>query len=109
MTFSLFIIMGILASVGGVILSSRMNTGQPQASVNLEFDGITAAILGGVAMSGGAGTLTGAFVGMLILQGFNTGLTIVSVQSFWQYVARGGLMLIALSFDYVRTQRRSKA
>lgn len=107
-TFSLFIIMSVLSSIGGVILAARMNTGQPQAGVGLEFDGITAAILGGIAMSGGFGTMTGAFVGLLILQGFNTGLTIVSVQSFWQYVARGGLMLMALSFDYFRTQRRGK-
>ncbi len=108
-TFSLFIIMGVLASVGGAILASRMNTGQPQACIGLEFDGITAAILGGVAMSGGVGMLTGSFVGLLILQGFNTGLTFVNVQSFWQYVARGGLMLLALSFDYMRSQKRRKA
>ena len=108
-TYSLFIIMSVLASVGGVILAARMNTGQPQACVGLEFDGITAAILGGVAMSGGVGSLVGSFVGLLILQGFNTGLTIVNVQSFWQYVARGGLMLLALSFDYLRLQRRRKA
>ena len=108
-TFSLFIIMGVLAAVGGAILAARMNTGQPQACIGLEFDGITAAILGGVAMSGGVGMLTGSFVGMLILQGFSTGLTIVNVQSFWQYVAKGGLMLLALSFDYLRSQQRRKA
>ncbi|MDL2214329.1 ABC transporter permease [Clostridia bacterium OttesenSCG-928-O13] len=108
-TYALFINMSVLAAVGGVILAARMNTGQPQACVGLEFDGITAAILGGVAMSGGVGSLGGAFVGLLILQGFNTGLTIANVQSFWQYVARGGLMLLALSFDYLRSQRRRKA
>ncbi len=108
-TFALFIIMGVLAAVGGAILAARMNTGQPQACIGLEFDGITAAILGGVAMSGGVGMLTGSFVGLLILQGFSTGLTIVNVQSFWQYVAKGGLMLLALSFDYLRSQQRRRA
>ena len=108
-TYSLFIIMGVLAALGGAILAARMNTGQPQACQGLEFDGITAAILGGVAMSGGVGSLGGSFVGLLILQGFNTGLTIVNVQSFWQYVARGGLMLLALSFDFLRSQKRRKA
>ncbi|MEG0913952.1 MAG: ABC transporter permease [Oscillospiraceae bacterium] len=105
-TFALFINMSVLASIGGIILAARMNTGQPQACVGLEFDGITAAILGGVAMSGGHGSLLGAFVGLLILQGFNTGLTIVNVQSFWQYVAKGALLLIALSFDYLRSKKR---
>ena len=106
-TYILFIIMSVLASLGGAILASRMNTGQPQACVGLEFDGITAAILGGIAMSGGSGSLLGAFVGLLILQGFNTGLTIINVQSFWQYVAKGALLLIALSFDYFRSKRRA--
>ena len=105
--YALFINMSVLASLGGAILASRMNTGQPQACVGLEFDGITAAILGGVAMSGGKGSLLGAFIGLLILQGFNTGLTIVNVQSFWQYVAKGALLLLALSFDYFRSKRRS--
>ncbi len=106
-TYVLFIIMSVLAALGGTILASRMNTGQPQACIGLEFDGITAAILGGVAMSGGHGSLFGAFIGLLILQGFNTGLTIVNVQSFWQYVAKGALLLIALSFDYLRSKHRS--
>ncbi len=106
-TCALFVIMSVLASVGGAILAARMNTGQPQACSGLEFDGITAAILGGVAMSGGQGSLLGAFFGLLILQGFNTGLTIVNVQSFWQYVAKGGLLLLALSFDYLRSKKRS--
>lgn len=105
-TYVMFIIMGVLAAVGGLILTSRMNTGQPQACAGLEFDGITAAILGGVAMSGGIGTLSGAFLGLLILQGFNTGLTIINVPSFWQYVAKGALLLVALSFDYFRSKKR---
>lgn len=106
-TYVLFVIMSVLASLGGAILAARMNTGQPQACNGLEFDGITAAILGGVAMSGGHGSLLGAFFGLLILQGFNTGLTIVNVQSFWQYVAKGSLLLLALSFDYLRSKKRT--
>ena len=105
-TYALFIIMGVLSSVGGIILAARMNTGQPQACVNLEFDGITAAILGGVAMSGGIGSLAGTFLGLLILQGFNNGLILLNVQSFWQLVAKGALLLIALSFDFLRAKKR---
>lgn len=105
-TYALFIIMGVLSSVGGIILAARMNTGQPQACVGLEFDGITAAILGGVAMSGGFGSLAGTFLGLLILQGFNNGLILLNVQSFWQLVAKGALLLIALSFDFLRAKKR---
>lgn len=107
-TYILFIIMGVLAAVGGMILVARMNTGQPQACSGLEFDGITAAILGGVALSGGIGSISGAFIGLLILQCFNNGLIMLNVQSFWQNVAKGTLLLLALSFDYLRSRRRVK-
>ena len=105
-TYKLYIIMGVLASVGGMVLSARMNTGQPQACVNLEFDAITAAVLGGIAMSGGYGTLSGTCLGLLLLQCFNNGLILINVPSFWQSVAKGVLLLLALSFDYFRSRKR---
>ncbi len=105
-TYKLFIIMGVLAAIGGMVLAARMNSGQPQACLNLEFDGITAAILGGVAMSGGFGAMSGTLIGLFILQGFNSGLIMVNVQSFWQLVARGALLLLALSFDFLRSKKR---
>ena len=105
-TYKLYILMGVLASAGGMVLAARMNTGQPQACVNLEFDAITAAVLGGIAMSGGYGTLSGTFLGLLLLQCFNNGLILINVPSFWQSVAKGVLLLLALSFDYFRSRKR---
>ncbi|GAA0181990.1 ABC transporter permease [Clostridium sediminicola] len=105
----LYMIMGALSAIGGIILASRMTSGQPSAFVGLEFDGITAAVLGGMAFSGGVGTMFGTVLGVLILQGFNNGLLLLNVPSFWQYVARGLLLLAALSFDYFRSKKRAKA
>ena len=102
----LYMINAGLAALGGAILASRMNSGQPSASNGLEFDAITAAILGGIAFTGGIGTLTGTLIGVFILQGFNNGLLLLNVQSFWQYVARGLLLIVALSFDYFRSKNR---
>ena len=107
--YKLFIIMAVLASVGGMILAARMNTGQPQACTGLEFDGITAAILGGVALSGGIGSIFSSFIGLFILQCFNNGLVMLNVQSFWQNVAKGSLLLVALSFDYLRSRKKLKS
>lgn len=102
----LFMITSGFAALGGIILAARMSSGQPSASVGLEFDAVTACVLGGMAMSGGIGTLSGAFIGLLIMQGFNNGLMMLNVQSFWQTVARGVLLIAALTFDYIRNRQR---
>lgn len=103
-----FIIIGVLTAIGGVVFSSRMNSGQPAANVNLEFDAITAVILGGVSFAGGVGDMFGTVLGVILIQAFNTGLIMVNVSTFWQYVARGALLLFALTSDFIRKQRREK-
>lgn len=100
--YKLHILSGILAAIAGSLLAARMNSGQPSACTGLEFDGVTAAVLGGCAFTGGIGTILGTFIGMLILQSFNTGLVMLNVQVFWQNVAQGCLLVVALAFDYYR-------
>lgn len=104
-----FIVMGIFCAIGGSLFAARMNAGQPAANVNLEFDAITAVILGGVSFTGGVGGMFGTVLGVFLIQAFNTGLTMVNVPTFWQYVARGGLLLFALTSDYIRKQNRERA
>lgn len=103
-----FIIIGVLTSLGGIVFAARMNSGQPAANVNLEFDAITAVILGGVSFAGGVGSMGGTILGVILIQAFNTGLIMVNVPTFWQYVARGALLLFALTSDYIRKERREK-
>ncbi|MDR1508577.1 MAG: ABC transporter permease [Synergistaceae bacterium] len=103
-----YVTMGIICAIGGTVFAARMNSGQPAGNVNLEFDAITAVILGGVSFAGGVGTMGGTILGVILIQSFNTGLTMVDVQSFWQYVARGGLLLFALTSDYIRKSNREK-
>lgn len=103
----LFMLTAAFSALGGCIMTARMSSGQPMSCEGLEFDAVTAAVLGGVAMLGGVGTLGGALIGLLIMQGFNNGLMMLNVPSFWQTVSRGLLLIAALSFDYVRN-RKSK-
>ncbi|MDR1379698.1 MAG: ABC transporter permease [Synergistaceae bacterium] len=103
-----YVTMGVICAVGGVVFAARMNSGQPAANVNLEFDAITAVILGGVSFTGGVGNMGGTILGVFLIQSFNTGLTMVNVQSFWQLVAKGGLLLFALTSDYIRKANREK-
>lgn len=95
-----------LAALGGILQAGRMSSGQPTAAEGLEFDAVTAVVLGGVAMSGGVGTLGGAVIGLIIMQSFNNGLMMLNVPSFWQTVSRGLLLIAALSFDFVRNRKR---
>ncbi len=104
---ALYMMTAAFAALGGCIMTARMSSGQPMSCDGLEFDAVTAAVLGGVAMSGGVGSLGGALIGLLIMQGFNNGLMMLNVPSFWQTVSRGLLLIAALSFDYVRN-RKSK-
>lgn len=103
-----FILIGVLTAMGGIVFAARMNAGQPAANVNLEFDAITAVVLGGVSFAGGVGSMGGTVLGVILIQAFNTGLIMVNVPSFWQLVARGFLLLFALTFDYIRKEKRDK-
>jgi len=104
----LYMITSGFAALGGIIQAGRMSSGQPMTSEGLEFDAVTAVVLGGVAMSGGVGTLSGALIGLFIMQSFNNGLMMMNVPSFWQTVSRGLLLIAALSFDYIRNRKRKQ-
>jgi len=106
--YKLHIVEGALTGLAGVLLAARMNSGQPSACDGLEFDAVTAAVLGGCAFTGGVGTMLGTFIGMVILQGFNTGMNMVGLQTFWQQVAKGLLLVVALAFDFYRKRSREK-
>jgi ribose transport system permease protein len=106
--YRLYIINGALAALAGVFLAARMNSGQPTAATGLEFSSVTAAVLGGTAFTGGVGTMLGTFLGMIVLQCFNTGLLMLNVQIFWQNVAQGFLLIVALAFDFYRKKRQEK-
>ena len=104
-TTILYIISGVLASLAGSLLAGRMRSGAPNAVLGSEFDAIIAAVLGGVAFTGGRGTLGGCLLGLLIIQCFSNGLNFMRISSFWQTVMKGLLLIGALLVDYVRSLR----
>ncbi|MFV0528961.1 MAG: ABC transporter permease [Lachnospiraceae bacterium] len=104
----LYILSSAIGALVGILLAARMHTGAPTAASGADFDAITAAVLGGVAFTGGKGTIAGCFVGLMIIQCFNTGLSVVGVSSFWQSVAKGLLLVLALILDHFRMKSVSK-
>ena len=103
-----YIMTSMFAALAGIILAARMNSGQPAASPNLHFDAITAANLGGVSMVGGVGSIPSVVLGVLLVQAFNSGLNMINVSSYWQYVARGILLFGSLAIDFYRQRSRAK-
>jgi ribose transport system permease protein len=99
---NVYSINGLLAGLSGVILASQTGAALPVAGTGAELDVIGAVILGGVALSGGKGKIYGAFFGVLILATLQNGLTLMNVPSFWQTVAKGFVLLFAVTLDVAR-------
>ena len=92
-------ISGLFASLAGIILTSRLNSAQPTAGTSYELDAIAAVVLGGTSLSGGKGWLVGTLIGAMIIGVLNNGLNLLNVSSFYQLVAKGAVILIAVLLD----------
>jgi ribose transport system permease protein len=93
---------GLLAAFAGIINVSQLASSAPRAATGLEFTVITAVVLGGTSLAGGKGTLVGTLIGVIILRILNNGLVLMEVSSFFQDVARGVVLILAVSFDQIR-------
>lgn len=100
---TVFVISGFLAAVGGVVLASRLNSGQPVAGISYELSAIAAAVIGGTSLSrGGVGGILGTLVGAVFIATLLNGLVILNVSSFWQQVFMGIVVLAAIGIDQYR-------
>jgi ribose transport system permease protein len=104
----LYVISGAAAGLGGIVLTSILNSGQPTAGVGLEFDVIVAAILGGTSLTGGQGTVVGTLIGALIVGTVNNGLNLLGVQTFWQTIVQGLILVAAVALDVLVQRRRGR-
>lgn len=103
-----FIICALTAAISGLITTGRLNSFQPTIGVGFELDVIAAVILGGTRLTGGEGSLSGTILGVLILGVLNNGLVLMDVNSFWQDVIRGAVIIIAVVIDEFRKRRAFK-
>ena len=92
----IYSISGIMASISGLIITSRLSSAQPTAGASYEMDAIAAVVLGGTSLSGGKGRILGTLIGALIIGVLNNGLNIIGVSAFWQQVVKGVVILILL-------------
>jgi L-arabinose transport system permease protein len=101
----IFTLQGLMAGFAGVILASRMTSGQPATAQGLELQVISACVLGGVSLTGGVGTITGVIVGVLIMGTVQNAMNLLNVPPFYQYVASGSILLAAVLFDRLKRRR----
>ena len=90
---------GLLSGLAGVVLSSRIGSGQPGLGVGYELDAIAAAVIGGTSLSGGIGTIWGTIVGALIIGVLNNGLDLLNVSAYWQTIVKGSIIVVAVIID----------
>ncbi|GAB4084516.1 sugar ABC transporter permease [Myceligenerans cantabricum] len=106
--FLIFLNMGFLASIAGMVFSSRSNAAQPGAGEMFELDAIAACFIGGAAVTGGVGTIPGAMIGGLIMAVMSNGMSILGVDQSVQQVVKGLVLLLAVGFD-IWNKKRSGA
>lgn len=98
----IYSISGLMASISGMIITSRLNSAQPTAGQAYEMDAIAAVVLGGTSLSGGRGRIFGTLIGALIIGTLNNGLNLLGVSSFYQQIVKGIVIVIAVLLDRKR-------
>lgn len=101
----LYTFCGATCGLAGLILASRLNSGQPTAGAGYELDVIAACVIGGASLSGGEGTVAGALIGALIMGVLRNGCNLLDISAFWQQVAIGAIIIIAVFIDQTRRAR----
>ncbi len=94
-----YAITGLLAGLAGVVLSSRVMSGSPAIGLGYELDAIAAVVIGGTSLSGGVGSIKGTVLGVLIIGVMNNGLDLLNVSSYWQQIAKGTIIIVAVLLD----------
>lgn len=97
--FWVYVNMGVLAALSGLVFAARLNAATPKAGVNFELDAIAACYIGGASASGGIGTIMGAIIGGLVMGVMNNGMSLIGLGIDWQQAIKGLVLLLAVAFD----------
>jgi inositol transport system permease protein len=90
---------GLLSGLAGLVVSSRVGSGQPGQGVGIELDAIAAAVIGGTSLAGGIGTIWGTIVGALIIGVLDNGLILLNVDQYWITIVKGAIIVVAVIID----------
>jgi len=93
---------GLLTAIGGILMTARLGVAAPTAAIGYELDIIAAAVIGGVSLFGGEGTILGVLIGAALMQTIRTGLNLLGFPTYWQPAAIGAVIILAIMFDQWR-------
>jgi D-xylose transport system permease protein len=97
--FAVFVIMGLLSSLAGLILTARLNAATVGAGQMFELDAIAACVIGGTSLKGGTGSVTGSIIGALVMVSLDNGMSMLDIDPFWQYIVKGFILILAVWWD----------
>lgn len=106
-TFWVFVNMGVMAAISGLIFAARLNAATPRAGTNFELDAIAASFIGGASATGGIGTVFGAIIGGLVMGILNNGMSLIGLGIDWQQGIKGLVLLAAVAFDIYNKKKSS--
>ena len=106
--FFVYSFSGLMAGLAGITIASRLYSGTCTSGDGAEMDAIAAVVVGGTSMAGGSGRLGGTLIGVLIIGILNNGLNLMGVNSDWQYIIKGAVILFAVYVDFLRSTRKAK-
>lgn len=95
---------GLMSSIAGILLASRLSSGQPTAGLNYELDAISGAVIGGTSLAGGVGTIQGTVIGALIIGVLNNGMDLMHISAYYQQVTKGIIIVLAVVLDRARNK-----
>jgi D-xylose transport system permease protein len=102
-----FLLMGVLTTIAAMTLTARVESAQPDAGQLLELDAIASCVIGGTSLMGGKGTAAGALLGALVMESLNNGMSLANMESFWQYIVKGLVLMVAVWVD-VASQKATR-
>jgi D-xylose transport system permease protein len=102
---SVFIIMGALAAVAGIVLTGRLNAATVGAGQMYELDAIAACVIGGTSLMGGTGTIIGSIIGTLVMVSLDNGMSMMNIEPYWQYIVKGTILVLAVWLDISSKKR----
>jgi D-xylose transport system permease protein len=104
-TLLLFVIMGVMTAVAGIVYTARLNAATTSAGQNAELDAIAAAVIGGTSLMGGEGTISGAVIGALVMASLDNGMSLMNLDITFQYVIKGLILLFAVWIDMAQRKK----